>query len=180
MTEKLTTQSDEERARKVVRDFCCDTCQFMDGCSCYNNIIALMASIRAEGSAAQTAPSREAVEAALHEWRFGMRGCDLDAMSSALTAALPHLAPQPSKGDEERARDIAQKRYDDNETIGWLTNAIARFAASIRAEGSAERAKLEEALRKYGHHDGLCNTRSNRFEDCNCGFDAALTMGASS
>jgi predicted type IV restriction endonuclease len=46
------------------------------------------------------------------------------------------IAPQPSASDEERARVIAEKRYRDDETIGWLTNAIVRFAAAVRAEAT--------------------------------------------
>jgi hypothetical protein len=45
------TPSDAELARKVVHDFCGDTCQLMNGCGCYDGIMAALASIRAEGSA---------------------------------------------------------------------------------------------------------------------------------
>jgi hypothetical protein len=105
-----------------------------------------------------TAPNREAVEAAASV----MPGGWADALATAeraLTAALPFLAPQPSQSDEDGARVIAEKRYRDDETIGWLTNAIVRFAAAVRAEATlAEReacAKVAEdfapKFRENGH-----------------------------
>lgn len=120
--------------------------------------------------------AHRALNSACNNWSSHALALDMEIR------ALRAERAKPTQSDEERARDIILAHFRISLSEGeakFVIRDIISLCASIRAEGSAERAKLEAALRKYGHHDGLCNTRSNRFEDCNCGFDAALTMGAS-
>ena len=91
-------------------------------------------------------PSREAIEAAMdafcdafceEEWRDGeayWKHEVLQAIERARIAAYARDFPQPSKSDEERAKDVAQDCFGEHFAARWPI--VLRSITAVRAEAT--------------------------------------------